>query len=92
MRAATWRAARSGLDDTLVHPETGRAGPAEDAVRSLLARVRPLLEERGEWATVDGLTTALLARGTSARRQRAVLEHGGDLSAVVASVVAETVG
>jgi carboxylate-amine ligase len=92
MRAATWRAARSGLDDELVHPETGRAGPAEVAVRALLAHVRPQLEERGEWATVDGLTTALLARGTSARRQRAVLERDGDPRAVVASVVAETTG
>jgi glutamate---cysteine ligase / carboxylate-amine ligase len=92
MRAATWRAARSGLDDELVHPETGTAGPAEVAVRALLAHVRPHLEERGEWATVDGLTTALLARGTSARRQRAVLERGGDPRGVVASVVAETAG
>jgi carboxylate-amine ligase len=92
MRAATWRAARSGLDDELVHPETGRAGSAEVAVRALLAHVRPQLEERGEWATVDGLTSALLARGTSARRQRTVLERGGDLRAVVAAVVAETTG
>ncbi len=92
MRAATWRAARSGLDDGLVHPETGRAGPADVAVRTLLAHVRPHLEERGEWATVESLTTALLARGTSARRQRAVLARGGDLSDVVASVVAETTG
>jgi len=92
VRAATWRAARSGLDDELVHPGTGRAVPAEVAVRALLAHVRPHLEERGEWATVDGLTTALLARGTSARRQRAVLERGGDPRAVVGSVVAETAG
>jgi carboxylate-amine ligase len=91
MRAASWRAARSGLDDELVHPETGTACPARDAVEALLLHVRPELEERGEWATVDGLATALLARGTSARRQRATLEQGGDLRAVVAAVVAETV-
>jgi carboxylate-amine ligase len=90
MRAATWRAARSGLDDELVHPQTGHAGPAAVAVRALLAHVRPHLEKRGEWATVESLTAALLARGTSARRQRAVLARGGDLRAVVASVVAET--
>jgi glutamate---cysteine ligase / carboxylate-amine ligase len=89
-RATTWRAARSGLDDELVHPQTGRAVPAEAAVRALLSHVRPVLEERGEWATVDGLTTALLSRGTSARRQRAALARDGDLGAVVAAVVAET--
>lgn len=89
-RAATWRAARSGLDDGLVHPVTWRAVPAGEAVEALLTHVRPDLEERGEWATVRSLTTALLARGTSARRQRAALAAGGDLQGVVAAVVAET--
>jgi carboxylate-amine ligase len=90
MRAASWRAARSGLDDELVHPQTGTAVPAEEAVSALLTHVRPDLEGRGEWATVEGLTAALLARGTSARRQRAALGRAGDLAAVVATVVAET--
>lgn len=89
-RAATWRAARSGLDDELVHPLTWRAVPAAEAVEALLSHVRPDLEERGEWATVRALATALLGRGTSARRQRAALAAGGDLQGVVASVVAET--
>jgi carboxylate-amine ligase len=89
-RAATWRAARSGLDDGLVHPLTWRAVPAEEAVEALLTHVRPDLEERGEWAAVRSLTTALLARGTSARRQREALATGGDLIGVVAAVVAET--
>jgi len=90
LRAATWRAARSGLDDEVVSPLTGRPVAAAAAVRALLDHVRPTLEERGEWATVSDLTTALLARGTSARRQRAVLARSGDLHAVVAAVVAET--
>lgn len=89
-RAATWRAARSGLDDALVHPLTWRAVPAEEAVEALLTHVRPDLEDRGEWADVRTLTAALLARGTSARRQRAALEAGRDLTGVVAAVVAET--
>jgi glutamate---cysteine ligase / carboxylate-amine ligase len=90
LRAATWRAARSGLDGELVHPETGRAVPAAEAVRALLVHVEEALERNGDRATVGELSEALLARGTSARRQRAVLARGGDLCAVVASVVAET--
>ncbi|GAA1036258.1 glutamate--cysteine ligase [Virgisporangium ochraceum] len=89
-RAATWRAARSGLDDGLVHPLTWLAVPAEEAVEALLTHVRSDLEDRGEWDEVRSLTTALLARGTSARRQRTALEAGRDLTGVVAAVVAET--
>ncbi len=91
-RAATWRAARSGLDDGLVHPVGWHEVPAGEAVEALLTHVRPALEERGEWAAARSLTTALLARGTSARRQRAALTAGRDLKAVVAAVVAETTG
>ncbi|GIJ48936.1 putative glutamate--cysteine ligase 2 [Virgisporangium aliadipatigenens] len=89
LRAATWRAARSGLDAELVHPVTGRPVPAADAVRALLEHVRPGLESNGDLAIVRELTADLLARGTSARRQRAVLAGGGDLRDVVDSVVAE---
>jgi carboxylate-amine ligase len=89
-RAASWRAARSGLDDGLVHPVTWLAVPAAEAVEALLTHVRPDLEERNEWAAVRSLATALLARGTSARRQRGALAAGGDLTGVVAAVVAET--
>jgi glutamate---cysteine ligase / carboxylate-amine ligase len=90
LRAATWRAARSGLEDNLVHPLTGRPVPAGEAVTALLSHVRPALEERDEWDIVRGMAAALLARGTSARRQREVLARDGDHRAVVAAVVAET--
>jgi carboxylate-amine ligase len=92
LRAATWRAARSGLDADLVHPQTGRPVPAAEAVAALVSHVRPALRERGEWAAVRGLTTALLARGSSASRQRAVLADGGTPGDVVAAVCRETAG
>jgi carboxylate-amine ligase len=91
-RAATWRAARSGLDADLVHPLTGHPAPAARAVAALLEHVRPVLDDRGEWATVRELAAALLARGTSARRQRAVLDGGGTPGDVVAAVCRETAG
>jgi carboxylate-amine ligase len=90
LRAATWRAARSGLDGHLIDPWTIRAVPAADLVQALLSHVRPVLEERDEWAVVVQLSEALLARGPSARRQRAVLEQGSSMSDLVAGLAAET--
>jgi len=90
LRAATWRAARSGLDGLLINPLTIRAVPAAELVRALLDHVRPVLEDRGEWAVVTELTGALLARGPSARRQREVLGQGRSLADMVAGLTAET--
>jgi len=90
LRAATWRAARSGLDGHLIDPWTIRAVPAADLVQALLSHVRPVLEERDEWAVVAQLSEALLARGPSARRQRAVLEQGSSMADLVAGLAAET--
>jgi glutamate---cysteine ligase / carboxylate-amine ligase len=90
LRAATWRAARSGLDGQLIDPQTIRAAPAEAVVHKLLAHVRPVLQDRGEWAEVAQLTEELLARGPSARRQRAALEQGRSPAEMVAGLAAET--
>lgn len=90
LRAATWRAARSGLDGHLIDPRTTRAVPAAQVVRALLAHLRPALEEHGEWPLVAQLSEALLARGPSARRQRAALSRGRSVAAVVADLAAET--
>ena len=89
-RAATWRAARSGLDGQLLDPYAIRAVPAGQVVHALLDHVRPVLEERGEWAQVTPLAEALLARGPSARRQRAAFDQGSSPVEVVAGLAAET--
>jgi len=91
LRAASWRAARSGVDGHLIDPWTVRAAPANEIVESLLDHVRPVLDERDEWSTVRELTDALLARGTSARRQRDLMSKGAPAAQVVASLAAETV-
>ncbi len=91
LRAATWRAARSGLDGFLIDPSTALAVPAPAMVRALLDHCRSALEERGEWDTVVELTDALLARGPSTRRQRDALRRGSTASDIVAALVAETV-
>ncbi|MCS5736021.1 carboxylate--amine ligase/circularly permuted type 2 ATP-grasp protein [Herbiconiux daphne] len=92
-RAAMWQAARSGLsgdllDDTL-HP---RPTAAAHAVRHLIRRLRPQLEELGDYDDVVELSETLLARGNSADRQRAAFAERGELDAVVKLAVEETHG
>ncbi|WP_210481569.1 carboxylate--amine ligase/circularly permuted type 2 ATP-grasp protein [Naasia sp. SYSU D00948] len=92
-RAAMWQAARGGLSGKLLdggeHP---KPVPAPDAVRGLLAKLRPQLEELGDWDQVRELAATVVARGTSADRQRAAFAERGRLEDVVDLVVRETEG
>ncbi|MET0326113.1 MAG: hypothetical protein ABW219_12870, partial [Ilumatobacteraceae bacterium] len=89
---ARWRAARYGLSEDLVVATEARSAPAADVVRALLAVVRPALEDWGELERVTGLVAQVLARGTSAQRQRQLVERGATLTDVVDWLVAETAG
>jgi carboxylate-amine ligase len=89
VRAATWRAARSGLEGELVDPVDGTLMPARQFVRRLLERQRERLEAAGDWDLVAELTAATLKRGSSAARQRKAFARGG-LPEVVNMLVAET--
>ncbi|BDZ47247.1 glutamate--cysteine ligase [Naasia aerilata] len=92
-RAAMWQAARGGLSGRLVdggeHP---RPVPAADAVRALVAELRPQLEELGDFEQVRELATTVLARGSSADRQRSAFAERGRLDDVVDLVIRETHG
>jgi carboxylate-amine ligase len=89
VQAATWRAARSGLEGDLVDPVTATPVPARRLIGQLLAGLRPALESAGDWELVTELTTSALARGSSAARQRAARASGG-LRHVIDTLVAET--
>lgn len=89
LQAATWRAARAGLEGDLVDPVTASPAPAARLLEQLLAELRPALESTGDWELVCELTTSALARGSSAARQRAARSSGG-LRNVVDTLVAET--
>ncbi|MFE5889657.1 carboxylate-amine ligase [Streptomyces sp. NPDC002285] len=91
LRGASWRAARSGLEGTLVDPETHEEAPAHAVVRKLLVRLRPALEAHGDWHTVRELTEAALAGGSAARRMRRAAQEE-DLLACVDMLIAETRG
>lgn len=91
LRAATWRAARSGLEGRLVDPATRRGAPAPVVLRRMLHRLRPALEESGDFATVRTLLEEALTTGSAAHRLRRTAEDE-DLLAGVDLLVAETRG
>ena len=92
LRAATWRAARSGLASELVDPATLRPTSATELLARLVAKLRPELEAAGDWETVSGLAAELAASGGSATRQRAALRRAGSMEDVVDLLLTETRG
>ncbi|WP_030603341.1 carboxylate-amine ligase [Streptomyces achromogenes] len=91
LRAASWRAARSGLEGALIDPGTRHEAPAAQVVRRLLERVRPALEAAGDWTTVRDLAERALAAGSAAHRMRRAAE-AEDLLACTDLAIAETRG
>ena len=90
IRAATWRAARYGVGGELVDVEAGEALPAGELIDRFLARLRPALEEVGDWDEVSALVAQVVKDGTGADRQRRVLAQTGDQRAVLDFIVEET--
>ncbi|NHC14891.1 glutamate--cysteine ligase [Motilibacter deserti] len=91
LRAAMWRAARSGLEEGLLAlAYSPRPVPAEAAVSGLLERVQPYLEAAGDWEQVSELVRRALANGSSASQQRRAYERRGRLTDVVDLVLDQT--
>lgn len=89
-RAAKWRAARYGINDTLIDLHEGIAGPAPDVIEDHLVRLRPYLEANDDWDEVTTLVRATLRDGTGADRQRRSFRRTGRLEGVVEAIVNET--
>ncbi len=90
-RAATWRAARFGLEGPLVDLDGCRSRPAPEMVDRLLGFVRPALVDFGDWERVRGLVAGVVADGTGADRQRRAYQRRRRLEDVVDLVLEETV-
>jgi carboxylate-amine ligase len=83
-----WRAARYGLDASIITGEDSTQ-PVRDALVELVQDLRPTAERLGCEAELASVQ-AVLDGGASYQRQRAVAAaSGGDLSAVVDSLLAE---
>ncbi len=83
LESAMWRAARYGLDGTLVDPTRRALEPALAVVRQLVDFVRPGLEEVGDTARVVAGVDAIVTGGNGAARQRAAIAKGGSQSDMV---------
>jgi carboxylate-amine ligase len=86
--AARWRAARYGVEGTLVDLGAMRTAPAREVVDGLLTHVRPALEEEDDWDEVHALVERVMADGTGAARQRAALARRGRMEDVMALLLA----
>ena len=84
-----WRAARYGLEAILILDAAGRERLVTEDLPDLLDRLEPVARRLGCEGELRGVED-LVRSGASYQRQRAVAAaHGGDLSAVVDSLVAE---
>lgn len=77
VEAALWHAARFGMAEGLVDPETGALAPAWSVVERMLALARPALDAAGDAARVDAWVEGVRGAGTGAERQRRALAEGG---------------
>lgn len=78
LAGAVWRAARDGLDGTLLHPFSLRQAPAGAVVAELVDHIGPALKRADDLDVVTDSIGRLLVEGTGARRQRAALREGGE--------------
>lgn len=87
LRLASWQAGRFGMDAELMHPLTGESRPASEVAVALMEHVRPVLQDQGEFAAVEGLMLRLLERGNGAARQRSAYARTGSLADVINDAV-----
>ncbi|MHA6795953.1 glutamate--cysteine ligase [Pseudonocardia bannensis] len=92
LRAANWRAARSGLEGDLVDLVGPALIPPPLVIGQLVEGLRPQLEALGDWEQVLALSEATLARGSGAARQRRAFGRRGELVDVVDALLAHTQG
>jgi carboxylate-amine ligase len=89
VRENKWRAARYGLDADIIVDDQGGTQPLRQSLIELLAELEPVADRLGCAEQLAG-THEVLARGPSYQRQRRVAKnHGGDLHAVVDSLIDE---
>ncbi len=88
VRENKWRAARHGIDGSIIVDDEGTTVPMRDALAELVEELSPIARRLGCYAEVQD-TLAILERGPSYIRQREVVAAGGSLLDVVDSLVAE---
>jgi len=91
LRAAAWRASRSGLEGDLLDLSVSSTPiPAGVALRGLVDRLRPQLTEAGDAELVTTLVERAFERGSSAERQRQAYVRRERMGEVVDLLLEET--
>ncbi|HEY8672743.1 MAG TPA: glutamate--cysteine ligase [Candidatus Dormibacteraeota bacterium] len=88
VRENKWRAARHGLDASIIVDEGGTTVPLRKAIRELVEDLTPVAARLGCVAELRG-AIEIMERGSSYIRQREVVEAGGTLRDVVDGLIAE---
>jgi carboxylate-amine ligase len=88
VRENKWRAARHGLDASIIVDEGGTTVPLRQAIRELVEDLTPVAARLGCITELRGALD-IMDRGSSYIRQREVVEGGGSLADVVDSLIAE---
>ena len=88
LRENKWRAARHGLDASMVVDAAGRTRPITNLIEEAVEELMPFARRLDCADELAGIHE-ILATGTSARRQRQVLDRHGDLRDVVRALRAE---
>ncbi|HWF56860.1 MAG TPA: glutamate--cysteine ligase [Candidatus Dormibacteraeota bacterium] len=88
VRENKWRAARHGLDASIILDEEGRTVPLRDAISELVEELTPVARRLGCFAELQD-ALAIVERGPSYVRQREIVAGGGSLVDVVDGLVAE---
>ena len=89
MRENKWRAARHGLDAEIIYGENNDTRPLREELAELVRELQPTADRLG-CAEQLSLVNDILVDGASYQRQRAVAAaSGGDLTAVVDSLLQE---
>src|SRR6202035_1261984 len=88
VRENKWRAARHGLDASIIVDEGGKTVPLRQAIRELVEDLTPVAARLGCTSELRGAVD-IMDRGSSYIRQREVVAAGGSLADVVDSLIAE---
>ena len=88
VRENKWRAARHGLDASIIVDEGGTTVPLRQAIRELVEDLTPVAARLGCIAELRGAMD-IMERGSSYIRQREVVEAGGSLRDVVDGLIEE---
>lgn len=90
LKAASWRAARSGVSGELIDVAAGRKCPAAERIEAMLGELAGELDDLGEGTFVRERVREILDGGNSADRQRYAVEQADSVRSAVDLVVRET--